>query len=145
MVKRMVVFEIRDQKPLPAEPKPIPRQVAPTTASGRIAPIDRLLRRREWEREKESGRRQASPHLEALAERSIQQLVGQINDHLASRGITLRLVLVKNGEEYGLDIYDLTEENVCRAVADVRLEIRELPALLRHLQAETGILVDTRM
>lgn len=141
----MAVFEIKNPKEIVAEPKAIRREVVPATPVAKVRPIDRLLLRREWEREKEGGRQSATASSEALTERAIRLLVGQINMHLAARAIKLRLVVVKYGADYGLEIYDLSGEDACRSVADLHLEIRELPAFLRHLQAETGLLVDTRM
>lgn len=140
----MVVFEIKKPQPLPGEPKPIPRGVAAAVPVTQVRAIDRLLLRREWGREHEGERRETAAPAEARTERAIRQLVAQINTHLAARAIKLRLVVVRAGEEYGLEIYDLSGEDACRSVADLHLEISELPAFLRHLQAETGILVDTQ-
>ncbi|MBC8318003.1 MAG: hypothetical protein H8E41_08855 [Desulfobulbaceae bacterium] len=77
------------------------------------------------------------------AERALQFLILQANSDFASHGIDIHLGLVKSGEGYKLDIYDCTDGHVCNLIKDNIIHIEELPVLIRNLQQEAGILLDT--
>ena len=77
------------------------------------------------------------------AERTLQLLIFQANQDFASHDIAIHLGLVKSSEGYRLDIYDCTDSHVCKLVKDNTIHIEELPKLIRNLQQEAGILLDT--
>jgi hypothetical protein len=77
------------------------------------------------------------------AERALQLLILQTNQDFISHDIAIHLGLVKSSEGYQLDIYDCTDGHVCKLVKDKTIHIEELPKLIRNLQQEAGILLDT--
>lgn len=77
------------------------------------------------------------------AERTLQALIFQANQDFVSHGVDIHLGLKKTGEGYELDIYDCTDGNVCKLVKDDTIHIQDLALLVRNLQQEAGILVDT--
>jgi hypothetical protein len=77
------------------------------------------------------------------AERSLQLLILQANNDFVSYGVDIHLGLVKSSEGYQLDIYDCTDGHVCKLVKDETIHIEKLPGLIRNLQQEAGILLDT--
>lgn len=136
------VYEIRDPKPAPPEPKPRKKEVSPPPPIGRVRPVDRLVLRREWERRREHARREEVQPRPLLAERSIREMVGRANEDLAANGLPLRLVLARNNEGYCLDIYDCSDDAVCRLSQEVHLDLNELLTILDNLQHETGLIVN---
>ena len=140
----MAVYEIRDQKPAPPEPKPIRREVVRPVPIGRVRPVDRLVLKQEWERRKENRQHEEVQSRPPLAERSSRQMISQVNEDLAANGLPLRLVLVKNNEEYSLDIYDCSDDTVCRLSQEVHIDLKELLTTLDNLQHETGIIINIK-
>lgn len=138
------VYEIRDQNPAPSAPKPRRREVLPSLPIGRVRPVDRLVLRQEWERRKEQGRREGALPRLPLAEISIRQMVSQANEDLAANGLPLRLVLAKSNEDYSLDIYDCSDDEVCRLAQEVPLDLNELLTILDNIQHETGMIINIR-
>lgn len=138
------VYEIRDQNPQPAEPKPRRKDVLPLPPIGRVRPVDRLVLRQEWERRKERGRRQEGEVRPPLEERAIREMIGRVNEDLAANGLPLRLVLARNAEGYSLDIYDCSDAEVCRLAQEVPLDLNELLTILDNLQHETGIIINIK-
>ena len=136
------VYEIRDPKPGPAEPKPTRKDVLPALPIGRVRPVDPLVLRREWERKKEARQEAELLPRPPLAERSIREMVGRANEDLIANGLPLRLVLAKTKEGYILDIYDCSDDEVCRLSQEVPLDLSELLTILDNLQHETGIIIN---
>lgn len=77
------------------------------------------------------------------AERSLQLLIIQANNDFSSHGVDIHLGLVKSSEGYELDIYDCTDGHVCKLIKDDTIHIEKLPGLIRNLQQEAGLLLDT--
>ncbi len=138
------IYEIRDPKPLQADPKPRRKEILPAMPSGRVRPVDRLVLRQEWERRKERGQREEMPPRPPLAERSIRDMIQRANEDLAANGLPLHLVLAKNNDGYCLDIYDCSDEAVCRLSQEVHLDLNELLTILDNLQHETGIIINIK-
>ena len=136
------VYEIRDPKPGAEEPKPTRKDVMPLLSMGRVRPVDPLVLRQEWERRKEAGQQEELPPRPPLAERSIRQMVSRANEDLIANGLPLRLVLAKDQEGYSLDIYDCSDDEVCRLTQEVPLDLNELVTILDNIQHETGIIVN---
>jgi hypothetical protein len=102
--------------------------------------------KREWSRRR--GEEQAGREREAYSltdEETIKKVLGRVNASLEEQHILLHLVLIKDGEDggYQLDVYDCTGTDQCRIVKDIVISLEDLPILLRNLEDETGILVDT--
>jgi hypothetical protein len=76
-------------------------------------------------------------------EKSLRQLLRRFNDDLERHGIPLHLVLIAEEEDYLLEIYDCTRQQVCLVIRDLEIRPADLPVLLRKLQREAGLLVDT--
>lgn len=136
------VYEIRDQKPLPSEPKPRAKRVFPPTPIGRVRPVDRLALRQEWEKRKENRQQEEVRPPQSLEERSIREMISRANEDLTANGLPLRLVLAKDDEGYRLDIYDCSFDEECRLSHDVRLDLNKLVTILDNIQHETGIIVN---
>lgn len=138
------VYEVRDPTPAPSAPKPIRKDLSPSLPIGRVRPVDRLVLRQEWEKRKERGRRPTPSPRPSLTERSLQQMVNQANEDLTANGLPLRLVLAKNDEGYSLDIYDCSDETLCRLAQEVPLDLNHLLTTLDNIQHETGIIVNIK-
>ena len=77
------------------------------------------------------------------AEKTLQALIIEANQDFIARGVDIHLGLKKTDAEYELDIYDCTDGNVCKLVKDDAVHIEDLVSLVRNLQKESGILIDT--
>lgn len=101
--------------------------------------------KREWNRRR--GEEQAGREPEAYSltdEETIRKLLGRVNASLEEQRILLHLVLIRDeGGGFQLDVYDCTGADQCRIVKDMVVSLEDLPILLRNLEEETGILVDT--
>ena len=76
-------------------------------------------------------------------EASVRRLVDQVNAHLEAQQILIHLVLIKDDHGYGLDLYDCSTNEQCSIIGDVVIDLNDLPVLLKNLQQEAGILLDT--
>lgn len=137
------VYEIRDPNPLPADPKPKKKEIRPPMPISRLRPVDRLALKQEWEKRKESGRHQELASSQPLQERSIRDMISRTNDNLVASGVPLHLVLAKNSEGFCLNIYDCSDDTLCRLSQEIPLDLNELLTILDNLQHETGIIINT--
>ncbi len=140
----MVVYEIKKPTPTPSPtPKPIHQDLEPVAKVRPTTPVDQLLKR--WRRDREQqGRtpRQSAP-LTAEAEKDVRTMIGKVNDSLAQQAVPIRLVLIATDAGFLIDVYDCHDEDACRIVADLTIDLADLPLLLRNLDQEAGILIDT--
>ncbi|HSR37069.1 MAG TPA: hypothetical protein VLL73_07780, partial [Desulfurivibrionaceae bacterium] len=74
---------------------------------------------------------------------AVRHLVERVNLSLDDHRILLHLVLVRTDEGYVLDVYDCTGNEACTVVRDFEIAIADLPLLLRNLEEEAGLLIDT--
>lgn len=134
-------YEIRDPKPNPPDPKPKRKEVMPPPPTYGVRAVGSLILRQEWEKRKNRLRevKETRPPLE---ERSLRQMVSQVNEDMATNGLPLHLVLAKNKEGYSLDIYDCSDDELCRLAQEVPLDLNNLLTILDNLQHETGIIVN---
>ena len=138
----VAVYEIRDQTPAPAEPKPIRPDIFPSVPIGRVRPVGRLVLRKEWERRKGGKIQENIQQSAPMAEKSIQQVISQANEELLANGIPLHLVFAKKDKRYLLDIYDCSEDDACRLEQEVPINLKELSTVLDNIQHESGIIID---
>lgn len=132
--------EIKFPRPIRIDPYRREKKVEPIGEFSAVARIGAF--RRDWQR----NRKERQPHRQMLAspeEASVRRLVEQVNTHLANQKILLHLVLIKDEHGYSLDVYDCTGNEQCSIIGDVVIDLNDLPALLKNLQQEAGILLDT--
>lgn len=111
---------------------------------GGLAPVTRIgAFKHEWQRDKE-GRRNPEASLNSFPEEgSLRNLVEQVNTHLEKQEILIHLVLIKDEHGFSLDIYDCSGSEQCSIIGDVVIDLNDLPVLLKNLQQQAGILLDT--
>lgn len=110
-----------------------------------IAPAVRIgAFKKEWQRRKgvERGKREPT-FLGFDEERAIRSLIYKINDHLEEQNILIHLVLIKEEDGFTIDVYDCTSGDTCKVIHDIIINVEDVPTLLRNLQQESGILIDT--
>ena len=139
----MAVYEIKKPTPIPVKkPTPIRKDLSPVEKVVAATPVDKLLKR--WRRTKErqgEGRRKAP--LTQEAKNDVRTLITKTNTDLQLQSLPIRLVLTEEDDGYVIDIYDCHDANACRIIGDLTINLDELPVLLRNLDRESGILVDT--
>ncbi|MFA7347067.1 MAG: hypothetical protein WCZ86_04835 [Desulfurivibrionaceae bacterium] len=129
---------------------PRPIRIDPFRSEKKVDRIDGLTQvarigafTREWQRNREERRRQGQTPLPASEESSVRRLVEQVNTRLEHQKILIHLVLIKDEHGYSLDVYDCTGNEQCAIIGDVVIDLNDLPVLLKNLQQEAGILLDT--
>lgn len=133
--------EIKFPRPIRIDPYRLQKKVDPIDGLAPVAHIGAF--RREWHRDKKERRQQAQPFLSTGEETAVRSLVEQVNNHLENKKILIHLVLIKDEQGYSLDVYDCTGNEQCSVIGDVVLDLNDLPVLLKNLQQEAGILLDT--
>ncbi len=100
---------------------------------------------REWSRRRGEGQaRQAREKFSSTDGETIKKMLDRVNASLEEQRILLHLMLIRDADGgYMIDVYDCTGGDRCSIVRDIVIDLNDLPLLLRNLEEETGILVDT--
>lgn len=132
--------EIKFPRPVRVNRYDPKKKIAPIDGLSQVARIGAFTR--EWQRNREERQRREQL-LPLPEETSVRRLVAQVNSHLENQRIPIHLVLIKDERGYSLDVYDCTGNEQCAIIGDVAIDLNDLPALLKNLQQEAGILLDT--
>lgn len=153
--------EIKFPRPIRIDPYRSEKKVDPIDGPAPVARIGAFKRewqrnreerrqkeRRQQERRQQERRQKERRHKEqsffpSAEETSVRRLVEQVNTHLENQKILIHLVLIKDEHGYSLDVYDCTGNEQCSIIGDVVIDLNDLPVLLKNLQQEAGILLDT--
>lgn len=133
--------EIKFPRPIRTDPYRTKKKVDPIDGLAPVARIGAFTR--EWQRSREERRRQGQALFPSPEESSVRRLVQQTNTHLENRKIPIHLVLIKDEHGYSLDVYDCSDQTQCSVIGDVVIDLNDLPLLLKNLQQEAGVLLDT--
>lgn len=133
--------EIKFPRPIRIDPYRKEKKVEPIDGLSPVARIGAFTR--EWQRNREGRRRQEQALLPSTEEVAVRRLVEQVNTHLENQKIPLHLVLIKDEHGYALDLYNCSGNEQCSVIGDVVIDLNDLPVLLKNLQQEAGILLDT--
>lgn len=137
---------ISDEIRFPRPAVPVPSRPGKKTAPvDGVTPVARISAfKRDWSRSREEEYRRPGKKGPPQADRSVvRHLVEKVNSHLAMQNISLHLVLAGDASGYAIDVYDCTESDRCSIVGDLVIDPGDLPLLLRKLEQETGLLLDT--
>ena len=133
--------ELKFPRPIRIDPYRTEKKVAPIEG---LAPVARIgAFRRDWQRDREKRRGEGQAPFFSPEEGSVRRLVQQVNAHLEGQQIPIHLVLIKDEHGYTLDVYDCTGNEQCAIIGDVEIDLNDLPVLLKNLQEEAGLLLDT--
>lgn len=135
--------EIKFPRPVHIDPYRKERKVEATDGITPIARIGAFTQHWNREREGEESPRHPRRQLTPNEESELRHLLTQANTGLEQRHILLRLVLTKDETGYALDVYDCTNDDICQVVGDLVISLDDLPALLRNLEEQSGLLIDT--
>ena len=137
----MPVYEIKNPTPLPGEPTPKPKKPREVDAIPSVTRVQFF--KREWKRRRWAYQKIASESPISKQEQSIRALVTQVNKDLEKASIQIHLTLIREENDYLLEIYDCSEKDVCKVIEDITIPFDDLPHFIKNLQEEAGILVDT--
>lgn len=139
----MVVYEIKKPIPTPVKrPTAIRRDLPPVEKVMAAMPVDKLLER--WRRPKEQhGVERRKAPLTQAAKSDVRAMIARANNDLQRQAVPIRLVLIKEEDGYVIDVYDCLDDVVCQVVGDLVIDLDDLSILLRNLERESGILLDT--
>ena len=139
----IAVHEIRNPTPGPGEPTPVPPELQPPLPAGRARPVGRAALRQAWARQQYGVYEENIPASIPAMERDLRHVLTRVNADLAANGLPLHLVIAKNETGYAVDVYDCSDNEVCRLTHDVPLKFEDLTITLDNLQNETGIIINT--
>lgn len=134
----MPVYEIKGPEP-PLQPEPTGEQ--PLQVDG-IRPVVRIRHYEGGHRKPEGGKGRRAGSLSGLAGKGLRRLVDRLNGELLRHNVPIHLVLMAAEEGLLLEVYDCTDQQVCRSIHDLEIRAAELPFLLGKLQKEAGLMVD---
>lgn len=118
-----------------------PREI---TGIDPVLPIRYITRK--WRRgERRPFGEESMDGLSNEAEKDLHLLVHRVNADLEKANVPIHLGLVREERGYALDIYDCTDGLACRIVRAEAIHIRDLPAMLKNLQQEAGLLIDIQV
>jgi len=140
----MVVYEIKDPAAvLTTVPKALRSDISPALGVQQLHAIGHLMARPQPGQDK-GGRQHRRPvPLDQPSEREVCRLLEQINQQLERQGTMIHLVLVADDGGFAIDLYDCSDQQVCRVIHDISIGINDLPLLLARLTEKVGIMVDT--
>ena len=139
----LAAYEIRNPNPAPGEPAPIPNEVRPPLPAGRARPVGRAALRQAWANYPARVKEENIPPAITAAERDLRHVLTQVNADLSANGLPLHLVFARNEAGSTLNVYDCSNNEVCRLTRDVPLKFEDLSITLDNLQHETGIIINT--
>ncbi len=137
----MPVYEIKNPTPIPEKPAPKPKPPQEVDAAPAVAKIQFF--KREWKRRRWAYEKIVAKGPISKEEKSIRSLVDRVNEDLEKAAVRIHLTLIKQENDYLLEIYDCSEKDVCKKIEDVTVPFDDLPHLIKNLQEEAGILIDT--
>lgn len=140
----MAVYEIKKPVPVPVtQPAPIRKDLPPVQKVIAATPVDKLLHRWRRTRERHGSEERRKAPLSRQTKNDVSALIARTNEDLRRQSIPIRLVLAEEDDGYVIDVYDCHDDEVCKIVGDLVIDLEELPTLLRNLDQESGILLDT--
>jgi len=137
----VAAYEIRNPNPAPGEPAPIPNEVRPPLPAGRARPVGRAALRQAWANYPARVNEENIPPAITAAERDLRHVLTQVNADLNANGLPLHLVFARNEAGYALNVYDCSDNELCRLTRDVPLKFED--ATIANLLHETGIMINT--
>ena len=110
-----------------------------------IPPVEKIGNfRRQWKKNPERKSNEKGKKLLTEEEsKTVRSMVEQVNKDLTNHNVLIHLVLTQDDDGFSLDVYDCTDNYVCKVVKDIIINVNDLPVLIRNLQQEAGLLVDT--
>ena len=137
----VVAYEVSNPNPAPAEPAPIPTEVRPPLPAARVRQVGRAALRQAWSNYRTRAYEENIPPAAPVAERDLRHVLSQVNADMAANGLPLHLVFARNESGYALNVYDCSDNELCRLTRDVPLKFEDMT--ITNLQQETGIIINT--
>ncbi|MEA3547511.1 MAG: hypothetical protein U9R66_07595 [Thermodesulfobacteriota bacterium] len=107
-----------------------------------VLPVKRYWRK--WRKNKDRHHlKGVDDSLPDGAEKTLQILVDKVNENLQKHQVPIHLGLVRVHNGYEIDIYDCSDNRVCKIIREDAVHLEDLSTLFRNLQEESGILIDT--
>ena len=110
-----------------------------------VPPVEKIGNfRRQWQKNQERKSNEKGKKLLTEEEsKTVRSMVDKVNKDLTSHNVLIHLVLTHDEDGFSLDVYDCTDNQVCKIVKDIIINVDDLPVLIRNLQQEAGLLIDT--
>lgn len=142
----MVVYEIKDPAAvLTTTPKPLRSDISPALGVEQAHAIGQLSGRSQPGQDRRGRQHRRPVPLDQPSQREVCRLLAQINQQLERQGTLLHLVLVADDDGLAIDLYDCSDQQVCRVIHDISIGINDLPSLLARLTQKVGLMVDTML
>jgi uncharacterized protein YdhG (YjbR/CyaY superfamily) len=138
----LAVHEIRNPNPAPGEPVPISPEVQPAAPAAMTRPVARATLRQIWARQRLGVYEEKIPSALPALEKDLRRVLNRVNADLTASGQPLHLVVARSERGYAVEVYDCSDNEICRLTYDVPLKPEELTTVLENLQYETGIIID---
>jgi hypothetical protein len=140
----IAVYEVNSPKTVPLEPEPETRSVEPTPAVEKAGLLNLFFHWTSRVKEKEPDPPIYIPYNKLTEEEVLRKIIHHFNESQINKNLPTRLVLANNSEGLALDVYDCSDNIVCRLVYNAPIGSSSLTQIMNHLRKEDGILVNTR-
>ncbi len=110
----------------------------PPTGRGKLV---RATLRQAWAHYQVRAYEGKIPPATPVGEKNLRQVLTQVNADMAANGLPLHLVFARNEVGYTLNVYDCSDNELCRLTRDVPLKFED--ATITNLLQETGIMINT--
>lgn len=77
------------------------------------------------------------------AEENLQSVVDQVNENFQVNNMDIHLNVARIRNKYVLDIYDCSDQRLCRLIGKRGVSLEDLPEFLRRLQEKVGLVLNT--
>lgn len=133
--------ELKFPKTIPVDPFKTEKKIK---SVDNIPPVEKIGDfRRRWQKNQErKSNEKGKKHLTEQESKTVRTMVEQVNKDLTSHNVLIHLVLTHDDDGFSLDVYDCTDNHVCKIVKDIVINVEDLPVLIRNLQQEAGLLID---
>lgn len=133
--------EIRFPRTQPVKSLARKRKVEAVDATTPVARLGSF--KQSWQRQRQEDKPPSRRQLDDDELKEVFGLVRQANQCFDKNDIKLHLMLTQTDEGWLIDVYDCTSNDICEIAGDIHINLDELPILLRNLETESGLLVDT--
>ncbi len=134
----MVIPEIKFQTPPNWQSFTAPRRVQEIYGISPTVAINQFTSKAKPE---STPRKHKSPQQTKL-HRALAIMVDQANNNLLFQGVDIHLSLTESSNGFILDIYDCTSNKLCAMIGERQVSLTDLPAMLKNLQEQAGLLFD---
>jgi hypothetical protein len=140
----IAVYEVNSQKTAPLEPEPETKPVEPTPPVEKAGLLNLFFHWTSGVKEKEADSPIYIPYNKLTEEEVLRKIIHHFNESQVNKNLPTRLALASTAEGLALDVYDCSDNIVCRLAYNAPLGSSSLTQIMDHLRKDDGVFINTR-